>query len=83
MIVGLRFNPKDATKLIELVGRASRMELGPQAVSLFATAAKACENHEALELHCDNLDEARLIAHGFTQYGIDAPTLEENSLNAA
>jgi hypothetical protein len=80
MIVGFRFQPQDRDRLIELVGRAQRLELGVTAVSLFREAAEACTKNQALIVHCEDLEEARLFAAGFTQYGVTAPTLEQTSL---
>lgn len=77
--VGLRFDQRDAKLLATIRDRAMRQELGPQAVSLFATAARAASRNEPLELQCDNLDEARQVAEAFPRYGVNAPTIEVTS----
>ena len=77
--VGLRFNRHDTKLLQHLTARAQNDDLGKQAASFFATAARACERGEAMELRCDDLEDARIFAALYTQFGVTHPTIEQGS----
>jgi hypothetical protein len=77
--LGLRFRASDAA-LLE--GWTQRLMLDPRhsgTVGLFRNAAEATRKGEPLILICENLDEARAMAHGFVPFGIEAPSIESLS----
>lgn len=76
LLVGLRFDRRDLVTLGVLNTRARALELR-EAAALFNAAFEATQLGEAMQLQCSSLDEARLVAGGFSQYGVTPPTIEE------
>lgn len=77
--VGLRFQHADAQLLRFLAERVKLMELGQRDVATFSSAAQAAETGEPLIVYAESLDEARLMAHGYSQYGVTVPTIDQLS----
>lgn len=73
--IGLRFNRRDAKLLRELAERAGRREL-TEARKVFSDAADAARTGEPLIVLCSTPVEARLMAAGYTRYGVAEPVLE-------
>lgn len=79
LVVGLRFDPRDARRLLELVERGKSEGLFSEQIGLFDRAAEDARIGEPMLVTCDNLEEARVLAHGFSLYGVTAPTIEQLS----
>ncbi len=77
--VGLRFARRDATLLHLLAARVRAGDFGQHDVATFHSAAVAAASGEPLIVHCTHLDEARLMAGGYTLYGVTAPVIESLS----
>lgn len=77
MKVGLRFAAADAKLLRALEARVRAGDLGAQVVAVFRFAAEAAETGEPLIVECDDLDEARILAGGYTQHGVTTPVVHE------
>lgn len=75
LTVAMRFDRRDAPKLRAAADRAKIKDLRAD-VSTFDQAADAAEAGVPLMVICDSLDEARLMAKGYTLYGCQEPTLE-------
>lgn len=76
--VGLRFDRRDALLLHHLAQRTRAGELSDQAVSVFQLAAEAAATGEPLIVVCEHSAvEATLMAHGYAQYGVSMPAIEE------
>ena len=73
--IAMRFDRRDVSNLRAAAARAKVKDLRAD-VSTFELAADAALRGEPLIFECDSLDEARLIAAGYTLHGCAAPTIE-------
>ena len=73
--VAMRFERSDIANLQAAADRAKVQDLRAD-VSTSELAADAARRGEPLIFECDSLDEARLIAAGYTLHGCKAPTFE-------
>lgn len=78
MTLGLRFDSRDRTRLRLLTVRAESMEL-KEAAALMRAACEACVLGEPMRLECASVEEAQLVAGGFSQYGVTPPSIEQLS----
>lgn len=74
--IGLRFARRDAPLLRALANRIAVGELRGPAHSTFDLAADAAETGEPLIVMCERPVEAMLMAAGYSQFGVQAPTIE-------
>lgn len=75
LTVGLRFRYRDAKVLRDLAQRVRHGELKGD-IATFEQAAIAAECGEPLEVHCDNLMEAQLVASGYIRCGVTPTSIE-------
>lgn len=74
--VALRFNRASARTLRNIAARIRAAELTGLTLSVFECAADAAETGEPLIVECGDPIEAQLMAAGYTQFGVAAPTIE-------
>ena len=78
--VGLRFKRSQARLLRHLAARVRNSELPNSHAAIFDAAAQAASTGEPLIVICRNQMEAQMMAAGYTQYGVTAPTIEQVSM---
>lgn len=79
LTVGLRFERSDAITLRALAERGKSEGLHVDKISLFEKAAEDAAAGEPLLVACSSIEEALILADGFTLYGITRPTVEQLS----
>jgi len=79
LTVGLRFERNDATLLRALAERGKSEGLHVDKIGLFEKAAADAAVGEPLLVSCATIEEAYILADGFTLYGITRPTIEHLS----
>lgn len=72
--VGMRFARHDVQLLSALAQRAESRDLKESAI-VFRHAAEAARTGEPLIVECTSVLEAKLMAVGYTRYGVTLPTL--------
>ena len=73
--IAMRFERSDAANLRAAADRAKVKDI-LAAVGTFELAADAALRGEPLIFECESIEEAALIAAGYTLHGCRAPTLE-------
>lgn len=77
LVVGLRFNPKDLPTLREQARRMAADGTHTHMISLLQRAVAATSLGDPVILWSSHLEEVKVLAEGFTAYGVDQPTVEE------
>lgn len=75
--VGLRFKRSQARILRNLAARVRNGEIANGHAAVFEQAAQAASTGEPLIVVCKDPMEAQMMAAGYAQYGVVAPTIEE------
>lgn len=77
LAIGLRFDRRDALRLLHIGQRMQAEGLQREDITLFALAAKAANDGEPLVVHCTTPDEAQRMADAFVVHGISRPAVED------
>jgi hypothetical protein len=77
VVIGLRFNPRDAGELQRQADRFAADGTHTHMIGMLKRAAAATALGDPLILFTANVEEARSWAQGMAGYGIEPPTIEE------